>query len=138
MEELLHRISEDLVARVTGPLKFRLILQPSMAAFFAIRAGLKDAKEGRSPHFWALLSQPANRNFLLRETWKQVGSVFIFAIAIDAVYQYWQLRWFYPFEALVVAVILAIVPYLIFRGLTNRLARVAHRNTVQGGRDDEK
>jgi len=41
------RIVEDMTARVTGPMKFRLVLQPLMAVIFAVIAGLKDAKAGR-------------------------------------------------------------------------------------------
>ena len=36
-------------------MKFRFILQPSMAAIAAIRDGLKDARTGRSPYFWAIV-----------------------------------------------------------------------------------
>ena len=88
MEESFTRVWENLIGRVRGPLAFRLILQPIMAAIFAIRAGLKDAKEGRPPYFWALFTHPAERGQLLRDGWKSVGRVFIFAIVIDAVYQF--------------------------------------------------
>jgi hypothetical protein len=37
MEDLFSRIVEDLVGRVSGSMTFRLILQPVMAAIFAIR-----------------------------------------------------------------------------------------------------
>lgn len=33
MDDLIARISDDLVARITGPMKFRLVLQPAMAIF---------------------------------------------------------------------------------------------------------
>ena len=46
MEDLLTRIFENLLGRVSGPMKFRLILQPLMAILFAMRDGLKDAKKG--------------------------------------------------------------------------------------------
>ena len=45
MDDLLARVWENLVGRVGGPMTFRLILQPTMAVFLAIRAGLKDARE---------------------------------------------------------------------------------------------
>ena len=45
------------------------------------------------------------------------------AIVIDVVYQFIVFRWFYPGEALVVAFVLAIVPYLLVRGPVNRIAR---------------
>ena len=121
MEDMLTRIFENLVDRVSGPMKFRLVLQPLMAAFFAVRAGLQDAREGRPAYFWALFTNPGHRRELLKEGWKAVGKVFIIAIIIDAVYQFIALRWFYPGEAFLVAVILAFFPYLLIRGPVNRL-----------------
>ena len=64
MDEMLTRIGHNLVDRVTGPMKFRLVLQPTMAAIFAIRSGLADAKLGKTPYFWGLLfgSRRTRRN----------------------------------------------------------------------------
>ncbi|MCJ7681708.1 MAG: hypothetical protein MUP70_13340 [Candidatus Aminicenantes bacterium] len=104
-------------------MKFRLILQPLMAIIFAVRSGLKDAREGKPAYFWALFTQPEYRRELFRDGWKSVGKVFVIAIIIDLAYQLIVLRWFYPFEALLVAAILAFIPYLIIRGLANRIAR---------------
>jgi hypothetical protein len=42
---------------------------------------------------------------------------------IDGVYEFIVFRRFYPGEALQVAIVLAIVPYLLIRGLANRIAR---------------
>ena len=123
MEDLLTRIFENLIDRVSGPMKFRLILQPLMAAIFAVRSGLKDAKEGKPAYFWALFTQPEHRREMFRDGWKSVGKVFVIAVLIDAAYQYIVQRWFYPFEALLVAAILAFVPYLIIRGPVNRIRR---------------
>jgi hypothetical protein len=123
MEELLTRMWENLAGRIDGPLKFRLILQPAMATFFAIRDGLKDAREGRPPYFWALFTQRGHRAELLREGWKAVAKVFTIATLIDVVYQLIVLRWIYPGEALIVAFILAFLPYLLIRGPLNRLMR---------------
>ena len=123
MEDLLTRIFENLISRVSGPMKFRLILQPLMATIFAIRSGLKDAKGGRPAYFWALFTDSAHRRDLLRDGWKSVGRIFILAIIIDVVYQFIVLRWVYPVEALLVAAILAFIPYLLIRGPANRIAR---------------
>lgn len=123
MEDLLTRIFENLIGRVSGPMKFRLILQPLMATIFAIRSGLKDAKGGRPAYFWALFTDSAHRQDLLRDGWKSVGRVFILAIIIDVVYQFIVFRWVYPVEALLVAAILAFIPYLLIRGPVNRIAR---------------
>jgi hypothetical protein len=94
-----------------------------MAIIFAVRAGLKDAKEGKVPYNWALISDPDHRRALLRSGWKSVGKVFVIAILIDLVYQWIVFRRFYPFEALLVAVILAFIPYLLIRGPLTRIVR---------------
>jgi hypothetical protein len=120
------RLWTNLIGRIGGPLTFRLIIQPTVAAFFAIRAGLKDAQAGRVPYGWVILTDQANRRDLLREGWKDVAKVFVIAVAIDFVYQISELRWFYPEEALIVAVILALIPYLLLRGPANRIARHWH------------
>jgi hypothetical protein len=123
MDELYDWVLKNLIGRVDGPLKFRLILQPIMATLFAVRAGLQDARAGRVPYFWAIFTEPAHRGELLREGWQAVAKVFILAAVMDVIYQYLVLGWIYPLAALFVAFILAFVPYLLLRGPVNRLAR---------------
>jgi hypothetical protein len=123
MVHIWDRVGTQLLARVSGPMKFRLVLQPCMAAFFAIRSGLADAKTGRSPYFWTMVSDPHERAELLKDGWKSVGKVFILAIVLDVIYQIIELRFVYVGEAIIVAFILAILPYLILRGLVTRIAR---------------
>ena len=124
MHHIWIRIGSDLADRVSGPMKFRLVLQPLMAAFFAIRSGLADAREGKPPYFWALLTDPSQRSDMLRNGWKSIGRVFILAVVLDVVYQIIESRFVYIGEAFIVAFILAIVPYLILRGLVTRVARL--------------
>jgi hypothetical protein len=123
MDHMWERVGSQLIGRVTGPMKFRLVLQPCMAAFFAIRAGLADAKAGKSPYFWSILYDPQQRKDLIKDGWKSVGKVFILAIVLDVIYQIIELRFVYVGEAIIVAFILAILPYLILRGLVTRFAR---------------
>lgn len=123
MDDIWMRIVDNLSDRVTGPMKFRLVLQPVMASIFAIMSGLKDARAGNPPYFWALLTEPGHRAAMLRDGWKSVGKVFVLAIVLDVVYQIIVQRFVYPGEALITAFILAIVPYLILRGLVTRIAR---------------
>ena len=52
-----------------------------------------------------------------------MGRVFILALVLDAVYQIIVIHFLYPGEMIIVAIILAIVPYLILRGLVTRIAR---------------
>jgi hypothetical protein len=126
MDDILTRVADQLVARVTGPMKFRLVLQPAMAAFFAIRGGLADAKAGRPPYFWGMISNPAERVAMMKDGWKGVSRVFILAVVLDVVYQIIELRFVYVGEAIIVAFVLAIVPYLIIRGPVARWARRNH------------
>jgi hypothetical protein len=123
MEETLARFFENLLDRVGGPMSFRLILQPAVATFFAVRAGWQDGVTGRPAYFWAILARPTHRWELLREGWKAVAKVFVMAVVIDGVYQIINLRWFYPGESLIVATVLAFVPYLLIRGPVGRLVR---------------
>ena len=113
----------NLIGRIGGPLTFRLILQPTTAAFFALRAGWRDACQNRAPYGWVILSDPNNRRELLQEGWKDVAKVFVIAIIMDIVYQIIELRWFYPEEARLVGTFLALLPYLLLRGPGNRIAR---------------
>jgi hypothetical protein len=123
MDHIWDRVGTQLIARVSGPMKFRLVLQPCMAAFFAIRSGLADAKSGNSPYFWTMVSDPKARGELLKDGWKSVGKVFILAIVLDVIYQIIELHFVYVGEAIIVAFILAILPYLILRGIVTRIAR---------------
>jgi hypothetical protein len=122
MDDMWMRVAQDLADRVSGPMKFRLLLQPVMASIFAILSGLKDARAGKPAYFWALMSDPASRADMIKDGWKSVGKVFMLALLLDVVYQVVALRFVYPGEAIIVAFVLAIVPYLILRGLVNRLA----------------
>ena len=123
MDEYIARIWHDLGGRVGGPLTFRLIIQPLVAIFLAVRAGLKDSREGNPPYFWSILTDHDHRRDLLRNGWKDVARLFGFAVLMDLIYQLIVFRWFYPLETLIVAVVLALVPYLVLRGLVTRLAQ---------------
>lgn len=87
MDDVWVRVGSQLLARVSGPMKFRIVLQPCMAAFFAIRAGLADARTAMAPYFWGLLSDTAERDAMTKDGWKSIGRVFLLALVLDAVYQ---------------------------------------------------
>jgi len=127
MEDVLARIWENLGGRIGGPLSFRLILQPAMAAFFAIRAGMKDARIGRPAYFWTILTSSEDRRRLLQEGWKDVMKVFLLALGLDVAYQVIVFRWLFPLELLLVGFLLACFPYLLIRGPANRIASALHR-----------
>jgi hypothetical protein len=117
----------NLFARVGGPMTFRIILQPAMAALFAVLAGLRDARENRPPYLSTLIRESAQRGDLLRQGWRSIGRVFILAIIMDLIYQLIELGWVYPFELLIVAIVLAVVPYVLIRGPLSRVLRWWYR-----------
>lgn len=123
MDHFLMGMWEIMAARISGPLKFRVILQPSMAVILAIRSGLRDARKGKPAYFWELATDSAERRAMLKDGWRSIGKLFILATVLDAIYQYIVQRWIYPLDAVLIAVILAIVPYLLVRGPVNRIAR---------------
>ena len=123
IQEILTRFWDQLIAQPSGPLAFRLILQPVMAAILAVLDGLKDARTGRPPFLRTILSDPSQRGAYLREGLKRVGRVIVFAFVMDAIYQYLVLRRFYPGEALVTVFVLAVLPYLLIRGPVDRIMR---------------
>lgn len=123
MEEALRRGWENLIGRSDGPMTFRLIFQPAVAVLLAIRAGLHDAREGQPPFLWTVFSDPGRRRELVRQAWADVRNVFIVALALDSIYQVIVHSGIYILELLLTATILAIVPYVIVRGLVTRVAR---------------
>ena len=104
-------------------MNFRLIIQPLVASFLAIRSGLKDAREGRPAFLWSIVTDPSYRLAFLRHGWKDVGKVFLLAVVLDAIYQLLVQRGVYVLELMIVATVLAVVPYLLIRGPVNRLAK---------------
>ena len=123
IQDFFARIWDMLIGRIDGPLTFRLIFQPTVAAILASRAGLKDAREGRAPYLWSVFTNPAHRRDLLREGWKDIGKVFIIAVVLDVIYALIVHRWIFPGQALLVGIVLAIVPYLLIRGSVTRIMR---------------
>ncbi|WP_206606684.1 hypothetical protein [Steroidobacter cummioxidans] len=94
-----------------------------MAAIAAIRAGIIDARTGRSPYFLALWTEPDERARRMHEGLAATARIFLLGLVMDAIYQFVEYRKFYPAEALVVSVVLAVVPYFLIRGPVARIAR---------------
>jgi hypothetical protein len=134
--EYLHRFWSDLVSRADGPMTFRLYLQPLMAFIAALHDGVKDARLERSPYLVRLGKAPRTERLqTFRESTTAVSRVLILGVVMDVIY---QLRMFggfrYPLESFVVAVVLALVPYLLLRGPVARAAAWwAARKKVGGG-----
>ena len=123
ISEILSRGVEQLLGRASGPLHLRLVIMPIVVTVLAIRAGLRDAREGQPPFLWCIITNPTMRRRGLLAGWTDVTRIFIVAMVLDAAYQLIVLRAFYVVQALIVAVACAIVPYGLFRGSTTLLAR---------------
>lgn len=112
-----------LVGRLDGPLHFRLIAQPCIAAILAVRVAMRDAREGRPPYFFLpALGNMALRRELLGIAFKDVKKVFIVACILDVAYGLILYHWIYPLQTLFVSVVLALLPYLVVRGPATRIA----------------
>ena len=123
---------EDLVSRLTGPMHFRLILQPLVAIALGIRDGLKDARAGRPPFVTDLIVRPEGRKRQLKQSLQAISKPLIIAIILDAVAQYLMFGTIYPGAAVFVGVVVMAVPYSLARGLTNRI--VSGRTRAIGAR----
>jgi hypothetical protein len=127
VEDLFARIWNNLLERTEGPMHFRFLIQPTMSLLFAIKAAIKDAKSGTVPYLWRLVYSEGKRKAVAKEAWKDVGKVFIIGTILDIIYQLIVIygtkteERFYPLESVIVAFLLAIVPYIIFRGPVNRI-----------------
>jgi hypothetical protein len=121
--DILQRAWHDLLDRPGGPMTFRIILQPLMASVAALLDGVKDAKLGRSPYLWTVLTNPAERVGRLREGLISTARIILLGLIIDAIYQFVALKTFYPGEAVIVAIVLCFLPYLLLRGPFARITR---------------
>jgi hypothetical protein len=140
MWEVLTRGWENFVARSDGPLSLRFLIQPTVAIVMAVRAGLRDAREGNAPYLWSAITTPDSRAALLRGGWKDVRTIFVIALILDSVYQLVVQRGFYVGELLFTATLLALVPYALVRGAVTRLASLSEwsrrRSSGTSAKDD--
>ena len=123
MDELLTRFWSDVVGRFHGPFSFRFVLQPLMALVFAARDGIVDARQGRPPYFWTIFTRPGERWDLLREGGKAVTRVIALGVLMDVAYQLLTFHRIYAPQLIVIVLALAFLPYVVFRGPINRIAK---------------
>jgi len=82
-----QRIWQDMLDRPSGPMSFRLILQPAMAAIAALHDGIKDARLARSPYLWTLIVGRTERGNRLRQGLISTARIILFAMGMDAIFQ---------------------------------------------------
>jgi hypothetical protein len=118
-----QRFWQDIAERPGGPMRFRFILQPIMASLAAIHAGIQDARIGRPGFLWSILHDPERRKRRIGEALIATGQIILLGIVMDTIYQLELLKTFYPAEAALIAILLAVVPYFLVRGIAQPIAR---------------
>ncbi len=121
-----------MVNRPSGPMAFRFVLQPVMASLLAIRDGIKDARTGRKPYFWMLLSNPGTRKATLGEGIRATLRIIILGLVMDTIYQLAVFHAFHPLEAVSITFVVAFLPYLLLRGPAARVARLCMKRAAVG------
>lgn len=124
MESMLEYLQEATSGR--GSLRF--IIQPITATLLGIRAGRQDGRSGAPPYFALLLTDRKNRRAALAEGAKHLSKVFIVAVVFDAILQFAAYGNVRPGWAIAVGLLLAGIPYILARGLTNRVMRLRGRS----------
>ena len=109
---------------IAGPGTFRFVIQPVLAILFGVRDGRNDAKSSTPPILYMLLLQSGKRREALKGVLKSIALPLTLAVAIDSILQIyifgvWRLQW-----ALVIGLGLVGIPYILARGITNRIFSV--------------
>ena len=118
---------EDIPKRLSGPGRFRFVLQPLIATLLGIRNGLADARAGRPPYLSGVLFHRELRGELVRTGFETVVNLVLMGILLDAVFQWVILGVSHPGAALVVGPVLIGGPYALARALSNRAAGLRGR-----------
>jgi hypothetical protein len=114
---------EDIPERLSGPGRFRFVLQPLLAIILGIRSGLTDAGAGRPPFLSGMIFHRKLRSELIKSAFTTLINLLLMGILMDSIFQWVIFGTSYPGAALVVGPLLTLVPYIITRALTNRFAQ---------------
>src|SRR5688500_7542034 len=121
MEEILTRVFTNPLGRPSGTLNIRVFLQATVAIMFGSRAGLRDARLQRKPYLRTIILDKGDRSDLIGEGWKDIGKLLVMACILDLAFQLIALKWIFPLETLVIAALLALIPYVAIRGIVSRI-----------------
>jgi len=121
-QDVFSRGFHHILQRSGGPMSFRFILQPTMAALAALHDGARDARTQQQPYVWTMLTHPVRSGPRLREGLIATARIMLLGLVMDAIYQITVLHAFYPGEMAAIALLLAFIPYLLLRGPMGRLA----------------
>jgi hypothetical protein len=125
---LFDGIWRDLTGRgmFGGKFQIRLILQPLVALLLGVRLGLRDAKHGRPPFFMSLVDPKHDRRANLKEGLRDAIVPLCVAFILDGILQRIILGHIRLLGAVVVGALLVFLPFIIGRGLSNRVWTHSH------------
>jgi hypothetical protein len=117
-----QRFWTDIFGRLTGPMTFRVFLQPIMGLIAAIPDGRRDAREGHSSFFWTSHGDTSLQRGRLRQGLYATARIMLLGLCMDLIYQMKVFGQFYPAEAVLFALVLCVIPYFFWRWLVERIA----------------
>lgn len=120
--EVHQRFWADIFGRVHGPMTFRFFLQPTMALVAALPDGIGNARRDRSSFVRMNKDDRTLRQGRARQGLVSTARVVLLGISMDIIYQMREYDRFYPAEAAAMALLLALIPYFVFRWLIERMA----------------
>jgi hypothetical protein len=120
----------EIPQRMSGPGRFRLILQPILAGFLGIKGGRADVRLGRPPYLSSLLFHRGLRRELLRHTFLTLVNLLLMSILLDSLFQWLIYGISHPGPALNVGPTLIGAPYALSRELANRVIRLRARRAM--------
>lgn len=120
---------------LTGPGRFRFIVQPIVAILLGIRDGRRDAMAGRPAYLISVFFTRGGRREALKSGARSFIKPFVVSVVLDMVVQFFLFRDVRIWSAFVVGTLLIALPYSLARGLTNRFVRwrAHHRSGGPGG-----
>lgn len=118
------------LARLTGPLNFRFVLQPIVAIILGIRDGVRDAKAGTPPFLFDLFEKPKGRKRQIRKALRSLLVSLLIATFLDGVAQYLLFAHVRISGALTVGIMIMGLPYVIARAVTNWVISWRSRTSV--------
>jgi hypothetical protein len=101
----------------------RFYLQPTLAFVAAVKDGVKDVRLGHRVFFWTALWDPTQPRGRLREGLMSTSQMALVGFALDTAYQFKVLDRFYPGEAVMLVLLLAVLPYFVLRWIVEHVAR---------------
>lgn len=118
-----ERFWADVFGRVHGPMTIRFYLQPTLSFVAALKDGIRDVRLGHKGFFWTALWNPSQPRGRLREGLISTSQMALIGFAMDAIYQFKVFHRFYPAEAVMMVLLLAVIPYFVLRWLVETFAR---------------